>query len=318
MFSMCRLVKILVTGGKGTHGRPLVKSLENAGNEVWVCDIGHDASPRYVSCDVGEYRQFERVVNETKPELVYHLAAEFGRENGEAFYESVWRTNVVGTKNAIRLQESHRFRMVLASSSEIYGEYGGLMSESVSDRVSLRPLNDYAISKWVNELQALNSAMREGTETVRIRIFNTYGPGEYYSPYRSVACRFIYSALHGLTYEVYLNHKRSSSYIDDSVAAMSALVERFKPGEAYNLCGDECHSIKRLSDLVLKETGASEELVRYKQIEPFNVRVKHGDNRKAKRDLLWTPRTALEQGVRSTVAWQTEVYLGGKGGRNDR
>jgi len=306
-------VKILVTGGRGTIGRPLVSRLEGDDHEVWVCDLGQDPSQRYLRCDVGEYRQVERVVERVKPDFVYHLAAEFGRRNGEDFYEILWRTNAIGTKNVLRLQERLGFRMVFASSSEIYREYGGLMSESVPDRVPIQQLNDYAISKWVNELQVRNSAMRFGTETVCFRIFNTYGPGEFYSPYRSVACIFVYHALHQIPYEVYVNHKRSSTYIDDTVAALRAAVEHFEPGKTYNICGDECHSIKRLSDLVIKETGAPKSLARYRKVEAFNTLVKRGDNRNTKRDLKWEPQVQLGDGVRRTVEWQREIYFGGKG-----
>ena len=305
-------MKILVTGGHGTIGRPLMSSLEEDGHEVWVCDLSHDPSRRYVRCDVAEYRQVERLIERAKPEFIYHLAAEFGRRNGEDFYETLWRTNAIGTKNILRLQERHGFRMVFASSSEIYGEYSGLMSESVPDRIPIQQLNDYAISKWANELQVRNSAMRFGTETVRARIFNTYGPGEYYSPYRSVACIFVYHAMHRMPYDVYLSHSRSSTYIDDTVAALRAVLGRFMAGEVYNICGDECHSIKRLSDLVLKETGSSQKLARYKKTEDFNTLVKRGDNRKARRDLHWAPRVRLEDGIRRTVEWQRRVYFGGK------
>ena len=301
-----------MTGGLGTIGRPLRKALEEDGHEVWVCDLGHDPSRRYIRCDVGEFRQIERLVERIKPEFVYHLAAEFGRKNGEDFYESLWRTNAIGTKNVLRLQEQYRFRMLFASSSEIYGEYNGLMSESVPERVPIRQLNDYAIAKWANELQVLNSAMRFGTETVRVRIFNTYGPGEYYSPYRSVACIFVYHAMHRMPFDVFLNHKRSSTYIDDTIAALRALMAHFRPGEVYNICGDECHSIKRLSDLVLKQTAASKKLARYRRTEAYNTLVKRGDNRIAKRDLHWAPQVGLEEGISRTVEWQRSVYFGGK------
>ncbi len=304
-------MKVLVTGSKGTLGRPLVKALEDDGDDVWSCDIGLDPSPRYMRCDVAEYRQIEKVVSKVRPRFVYHLAAEFGRRNGEEFYETLWRTNAVGTKNIIRLQEKNRFRMVFASSSEVYGEYSGIMRESVPERVSIRQLNDYAISKWVNELQVQNSADRESTETVRVRIFNTYGPGEYYSPYRSVACIFVYHALHGLPYVVYQDHKRSSTYIDDTVAALKATSQHFKAGEVYNICGDECHSIKRLSDLVLQATGRDERLVRYEKRESHNTIAKHGDNSKARKDLHWSPQMRLKDGVIRTVEWQRRVYSGG-------
>ena len=94
----------------------------------------------------------------------------------------------MGTKNVLRMQEREGFQAVYFSSSEVYGDYAGTMSEEVMDRVEIKQLNDYAMSKSVNEMQVLNSAAQFKTQSVRVRLFNTYGPGEYYSPYRSVIC----------------------------------------------------------------------------------------------------------------------------------
>ena len=118
--------------------------------------------------------------------------------------------------------------------------------------------------------------------------------------------------MHRLPYDVYLKHKRSSTYIDDTIAALRAIVDNFKAGEVYNICGDECHSMKHLSDIVLKQTAASKKFARYKKVEAFNTLVKRGDNRKAKRDLHWGPRVRLADGIGKTIEWQRSVYFGGK------
>ena len=123
------------------------------------------------------------------------------------------------------------------------------------DKVPIKQMNDYAMSKWVNEMQILNSADKFGTETVRVRLFNTYGPGEYYSEYRSAICVFIYRALHNLPYIVYTKHKRTSSYIDDTVRTMANIVDNFKPGEVYNIAGNELHDMKQVSDIILRLFG---------------------------------------------------------------
>src|SRR5260370_730901 len=233
-------MKILVTGGLGAVGAPLAARLREARHEVWVLDRAHPHGDRgryYYRCDVGEHRQLERVFDEVKLDCVYHAAAEFGRINGEDFYENLWRTNAVGTKNLIRLQEKHGFRMAVFSSSEIYGDYPGVMGEEVPDQPPIQQLNDYAVSKWVNELQVRNSTALHGTETVIVRLFNTYGPGEPYSEYRSVICKFIYCALHGLPYTVYLDHRRTSSYIDDTVRTLATICARFRAVPAVD--GDE-------------------------------------------------------------------------------
>lgn len=79
--------KILVAGGLGIVGLPLVKELRKRGNEVWVCDLYHNHDPQYIRCDIGEYRQVERIFNDAGDfDYVYNLAAEFGRWNGEDYY----------------------------------------------------------------------------------------------------------------------------------------------------------------------------------------------------------------------------------------
>jgi dTDP-glucose 4,6-dehydratase len=301
-------MRILVTGGLGAVGAPLVGELRRRGHEVWVADRVHAPGPNYLRCDVGVYRQVARLFEERSFDLVYHLAAEFGRLNGEHFYETLWHSNVVGTKNVLRCQEGHGFRMVFTSSSEVYGDWGDVMTEDVLDKHPIRQLNDYAISKWVNEQQIMNSTDRFGTETVRVRLFNTYGPGEHYSEYRSVVCRFIYHALHDLPYTVYLGHHRSSTYIDDTARTLANISGHFKPGEVYNISGDEYHDIKTLSDMILGYLGKDDSRVEYVDFEAHNTRNKLADNSKARRDLSHRCTVTLAEGIPKTIEWQKEVY----------
>jgi dTDP-glucose 4,6-dehydratase len=304
-------MKILVTGGLGAVGAPLTARLRDDGHEVWVLDRPHHHGHNgrfYYRGDVGEYRQLERVFDDVRFDFVYHAAAEFGRINGEHFYETMWRSNAVGTKNLIRLQEARRFRMVVFSSSEIYGDYDGVMSEEVPDQHPIQQMNDYAISKWVNELQVRNAAAVSGTETVIVRLFNTYGPGEPYSEYRSVICKFIYSALHGLPYRVYLGHHRTSSYIDDTVRTLAAISSHFRPGAVYNIAGDRYHDIKTISDLILAGVGRDDAMVEYVDYETHNTRDKKTSAARAKAELNHHETVALEDGIARTIAWQREFY----------
>jgi dTDP-glucose 4,6-dehydratase len=301
-------MRILVTGGLGAVGAPLVRELRGRGHEVWVTDRVHAPGPNYLRCDVGIYRQVERLFQEHAFDFVYHLAAEFGRRNGEDFYETMWQSNAIGTKNILRNQEKYGFRMVFTSSSEVYGDWDQVMTEDVLDKHPIRQLNDYAISKWVGEQQIMNSADRFGTETVRVRLFNTYGPGEPYSEYRSVICRFVYHALHDMPYTVFLDHHRSSTYIDDTARTLANICENFKPGEVYNIAGDEYHDIKSLSDMILDYLGKDDRLVEYLEFEAHNTRNKRSDNSKAKRDLGHACTVTLAEGIPNTIEWQKEVY----------
>jgi dTDP-glucose 4,6-dehydratase len=263
-----------------------------------------------MKADVGVYQQMEAIFRQHKFDYVYHLAAEYGRWNGEDHYENLWRTNVIGTKNMLRLQEQHRFRMVFFSSAEVYGDYDGLMSEDVMERVPIKQMNDYAIAKWAGELQCLNHAAMFGTETVRVRPVGCYGPHEYYSRYRGVIPIIVYHALSGKSFTVYRGHKRIFDYVEDTCRTFANIVDHFVPGEVYNVGGREewVIGIEELADIILRETGADPKLAVYRGEEGFTTRVKVVDFSKARRDLMHDPRVDIREGVRRYVAWARRVY----------
>jgi dTDP-glucose 4,6-dehydratase len=304
------MAKILVTGGAGFIGSNLVPELKSRGHDVWVCDLYQSGNPNYIRCDVSKFRQLERIFNNHTFDYVYHLAAEYGRWNGEDYYENLWLTNVVGTKNLLRIQEQLKFRMIFFSSAEVYGDWDGKMSEAVMDEVPIKQMNDYAMTKWVGEMQVLNSAAMFDTETVRVRPVNAYGPHEYYSPYRGVIPMFIYKALHDIPYTVYQGHKRIFDYVEDTCRTFANIVENFIPGEVYNVGGKEEweHDIKYVSDLILNYLGKDDSLVTYKEAEPFTTRVKHMDFSKIRRDLNHSPQVTLEEGIPKTIEWTKKEY----------
>jgi len=313
---------ILVTGGLGAVGSFLVKELRDRGNTVFVADIRHHNDPEYARCDVGEFHQVERLwtgggwengycPNGHKFDYVYHLAAEFGRWNGEDYFENVWRTNAIGTKNILRMQEREGFQAVYFSSSEVYGDYDGVMSENVMDDVEVRQLNDYAMSKWVNEMQVMNSALQFATKSVRVRLFNTYGPGEYYSPYRSVICMFCYLLLHDRPITLYQGYKRTSTYITDMARTLANIVNNFRAGEVYNIGGDDFHSIEDASDIILRQLrkeDCRQRLIIYRPEEKLTTRQKKVDSTKARRDLGHKATVTLDEGIANTLAWMKKVY----------
>lgn len=301
-------MRIAVTGGLGVVGTPLVAELRRRSHEVSIIDLPQHHDSNYFRADVSEYRQIARLFEERPIDVVFHLAAEFGRWNGEDHYETMWRTNAVGTKNIIRLQEKHGFRLVFSSSSEVYGDYGSAMAETVMDQVPIRQMNDYAISKWVNEQQIMNSAQMHGTETVRVRLFNTYGPGEPYSPYRSANCIFVYRALHDLPYTVYRGHQRTSTYILDCARTLANVTENFKPGEVYNIAGGTLHDMETVSNMILANLGKDDGMVAYLESEPHTTRKKIVDAEKARNDLGHVETVDLQEGLGLTIAWQKEYY----------
>jgi dTDP-glucose 4,6-dehydratase len=300
--------RILVTGGLGAVGAQLVPELHSRGHDVWILDRVHSEDEQYLRADVGEYRQFENAVRRAEPSYVFHLAAEFGRWNGEDFYETLWRSNVIGNKHLIRLQEQFGFRTIFFSSSEVYGDWPNVMAEDVMDEEEIKQLNDYAISKWAGELQHLNAQAMAGLETVRVRLFNVYGPGEYYSPYRSALCRFLYSALKKEKFVVYRGHSRSWLYVTDAVTTLANIVDNFQSGEVYNIAEGTEYSMDDLAELVKETLNVPSSLIEYQDGEPFTTRTKHVDISKAVHDLGHQPKIPLRVGIERTTEWLRRTY----------
>ena len=305
--------RILVTGGAGFIGTNLVNELKRRDHKVIAIDVYNTEREDYLRADVQNYRQLEEVFDRWTFDYVYHLAAEYGRWNGEDYYENLWVTNVIGTKHLLRLQEKLKFRMIFFSSAEVYGDYRGVMREDVMERHPIRDtyqMNDYAITKWAGELMCMNSAAMFGTETVRVRPVNCYGPGEHYTPYRGFIPKFIYHALFDKPYEVYEGHKRIIDYVEDSCRTFANICDNFIPGEVYNVGGkpEWERDIKEYSDLVLKAVGKDDSLVTYHQTEPFTTNVKRVNCAKAVRDLKHDPKVPPEEGIKRTVDWMKWYY----------
>lgn len=315
------MARILVTGSKGVVGTMLSQMLQERGHHVFGIDLQHHDGEvgwehsmsksefTYARCDVGNFRELERVFEKAGPfDFVYHTAAEFGRWNGEDYYDRVWHSNAIGTKNVIRLQEQLKFKLIHFSSSEVYGDYEDIMREDVMETTEIKQLNDYALSKWVNEQQIKNSATQHGTQSVVVRLFNTYGPGEWYHPYRSVNAKFCYHALMGRPITVYRGHYRTSTYLEDTCRTLSNIVDNFKPGEVYNIGGSEYHDIETLAKAIWDYTKADPALITYAESEILTTRTKKVDVSKSVADLKHTNAISLEEGVRKTIDWMRDYY----------
>lgn len=297
-------MKILITGSKGVVGSILRSLLIVRGHDVYGLDLFHDPEKNYERCDVSEFRQLERFFEKNGPfDFVYHTAAEFGRWNGEDYYEQLWKTNAIGTKNIIRLQEKYIFMLIHFSSSEVYGDYNGVMVEDIMNIQPIKQMNDYAMTKWVNEMQIRNSSIEFAAKSVIVRLFNTYGPGEWYHPYRSVNARFCYSAINGLPVTVYKGHLRTSTYLDDVCITLANIVDNFKPGEVYNIGGTTLHSIEELVDIIWDETNADRSLITYETSEKMTTKTKVVNIDRAIKDLKHNPKVTLKEGVKRTIEW---------------
>ena len=319
-------MKILITGIQGILGTALKRELRSRGHIVCGLDLKHSDDPREARVDVADYHQLEDAFSVEDydadgymhgsfcPDIVYHLAGEFGRLNGDRFPVELWRTNCIGTHNVIEACIQTGACLVFASSSEAYGTLADdeILRESILDTRVPRFHNNYALTKFTNEKQIEIARYRNGLKAVALRFFNVYGE-EPYSEYRSVVCRFIYRLLHRQPITVHTG-SRDFLYITDwaRTVANIARVGRFDSlsEHAYNIGGSESVSIYHLASIVSLACGLrfNDPLIKLTDAENGNVVHKTPDIELARRDLGHGPVVGLGDGIKLTVEWMRKRY----------
>lgn len=310
-------MQILVTGSQGTLGKKLVAELTRRGHNVFGCDL-HHGEKNEIRADVAEMRQVDNVFGQIQPEVVYHLAAEFGRMNGQHYYEQLWKSNVIGTRNIIEACTKAAAHLVFASSSEAYGdtaENGHALQED--DLLTQVPNfhNEYALSKWTNEKQIQIASANSQLKATTLRFFNAYGPGEEYNNYRSVVCLFIYRLLHNLPITVYENYNRVFMYVSDWANTVANVAERANalmtiPSHlrVFNIGGEEYVSIETLVEKLKSLIPETKSVITVLPKEQANITNKRPDNERAKSWLGHYPKVTLDQGLPWTVQWMRKRY----------
>ena len=268
--------KCLVTGGAGFIGSYLCELLLAEGHEVWALDdlsTGSLENVEHLRSDPRFHLVVDSVlswpvVNELvyKCDVVYHLAAAVGvRLIVEKPVETLV-TNVRGTE--IVLDHCRRFgkRVLIASTSEVYGDHREERPLSEDDRRIYGPTTQrrwaYADSKAMDEFLALAHHHERGLDCVIVRLFNTVGPRQS-GQYGMVVPTFVRRALAGEPIEIHGDgtQTRCFCHVRDTIRALHGLMGAAPSGEIYNVGSQERISIRELARRVLGLTESDSEIV---------------------------------------------------------
>ncbi len=321
-------MRMLVTGGAGYIGSHLVDSLIKRGDEVLVIDnlsTGRIENVRHLLGNPAFHFINDSILNEPLLErfipsmdLVFHLAAAVGVRNILHDPLAAINTNVRGTEVVLGLAFKYWKRLVLASSSEIYGKASHVPFREDDDRVlgSTGVARwSYSMSKAIDEHFAFAYAAK-GLPVSIVRYFNSYGPRLDERGYGSVVANFIRQALRGDPITVHGDGKqtRCFTYIEDTVAGTLLAGEAKEAvGEAFNIGNTSETSILRLAETI-KRIARSKSPVRFDPYEAYygegfeDTRRRVPSVDKAKRRLGFTPRLDLEAGLKKTIAWCREHF----------
>ena len=270
-------MKALITGGAGFVGSHLAEALVARGDEVFVLDNLSTGSIENIEHLKGHPRfhyTIESIMNEPvtaelvdRVDVVFHLAAAVGVRLIVESPVNTIETNVHGTEMVLKVANKKKKKVVVASTSEVYGKSGIVPFREDADLV-LGPTSkgrwSYACSKAIDEFLALAYHKEKRLPVVLVRLFNTVGPRQT-GRYGMVIPSFVKQALQGRPLTVFGDgtQSRCFTYVSDVVEQLVALAEEPRAvGEVFNVGNDrEEISIGDLARRVKARTGAKSEVV---------------------------------------------------------
>jgi UDP-glucose 4-epimerase len=314
-------MKAVVTGGAGFIGSHLVEYLLADGKQVVVLDdmstgqvdnlraVGDHPCLRVVHGSICDRKVVDQCV--TGADVVYHLAAAVGVFTiRDRPLESI-RTNILGTENVLESALRHNARVLVASTSEIYGLNTkiGLHEEDV--RIMGSPIYSrwsYSDAKAVDETMTMTYFAQYGLKSVIVRLFNTVGPRQR-GRYGMVIPRFVSQALAGEPVTVYGNggQIRCFCHVLDVVPALATLAaEEDAHGKVFNLGSSDPVTIGGLADKVITATKSTSDIVyvpyeqaHYPGFQDVERRVP--DCTRARKQIGFSPTRNLDDIIRDIV-----------------
>ncbi|MDI6738496.1 MAG: GDP-mannose 4,6-dehydratase [Nanoarchaeota archaeon] len=313
-------MKAFITGAGGFMGPHLAKYLHEKGDTVYstyyepISDINELKKLGIAKeLDVRDTNKFRKMLKEFQPDVVYHLAAQSYPNVSWEKPNYTIQANVEGTINLFEsLKELNLNPVVIVACSS--AEYGFVKPEEVpiNEAHSLLPLHPYGVSKVAEDLLTYQYFKNFGMKGIRVRIFNTTGPGKV----NDVCSDFTKQAVmieKGLQKPVFkvgnINTRRALTDVRDIIRAFRLLAEKGKAGEVYNASGEKAYLIKDILDEIIKITGIKVKI----KIDPKLIRttdepIIFGDSTKLKNETGWRQEIPIEKTIKDMIEfWRAKL-----------
>ncbi|MFM8649466.1 MAG: NAD-dependent epimerase/dehydratase family protein [Actinomycetota bacterium] len=317
-------MKVLITGGAGFIGSHLADHLLGQGHQVIILDdlstgrlsnIEHLLGRSDVEFVLGSILNAELVDGVmSRSDVVYHLAAAVGVELIVEKPLQSLMTNIRGSEIVFEKAHKHGTRVLVTSTSEIYGKNTSDRLSEEDDRILGSPLKSrwsYSEAKAIDEILAYTYWREKNLETVIVRLFNTVGPRQTGS-YGMVIPRFVTQALRNDPITVYGDGRqtRCFCFVGDVVRGMVALCDHPEAyGRVFNLGGSEEISMLDLANKIVSRAGSSSRI----ELIPYDVAYEEGfedmqrrvpDTARAEGLIGFRPTVSLDEIIEQVIAEQ--------------
>jgi UDP-glucose 4-epimerase len=306
-------VRVLITGGAGFIGSHLADALITRGDHVIALDnfsTGSTTNIKHITKNLeiidGDIRNADLINETTKDvDLVLHMAAALGVNTIlKSPLESI-STNITGSEVVLNAAANYKKRILIASTSEIYGKNPKQPLNESDDRVVGSPQKirwSYSDAKAIEEAMAFSLNQDKGLKVTTARLFNTVGPRQS-AQYGMVVPRFVKAALNNEPINIYGDGTQSRVFchVHDAIEALLTLVSTDTAiNEVYNVGGTGEITIKQLAETIIKQTNSKStlEYIPYEKayapgFEDMQRRVP--DISKIKEAIKWQPQRDLTQ-----------------------
>lgn len=287
-------MNILVIGSEGNIGYRLVPLLK-LNHNVMRADQVQGYNDDYVVCNILNIGDLIQVFKKTKPDVVFLLAAMVSRLTCEQSPYLTVDTNITGLNNVIQLCKSFDAKLIYFSTSEVYGNIGGYLSE---DR-DCKPNNLYGLTKYLGE-KLVEYELTNGLNAFIVRPFMFYDECETVGNHRSAMIRFVEALSAKKKIVVHKNSKRSWLHMIDAVKVIEQTI--FLPFNIMNIGSNELVETEQLAQIICSELGLNPDDYIIKVPLPEKMTLeKYPDVRKQIELTGIEPTITLNEGVKRVI-----------------
>jgi UDP-glucose 4-epimerase len=313
-------VKVLITGGAGFIGSHLAEHFQKLGDEVTILDNFSTGnlnnleifgfSGKSINGDIRDTKLVESLIAET--DLVLHMAAALGVANIMNSPMGSISTNITGSEVVLLAATKFKKRIVIASTSEIYGKNPKQPLSEEDDRVIGTPQNirwTYSDAKAIEEAMARSLFLEKQLPVTTVRFFNTVGPRQT-GKYGMVVPRFVQAALKNDDLIVHGDGSQSRVFchVEDAIAGLLSLLKHESSiGDVFNIGGEGEVTINDLANIVISKTSSKSSVkhIPYTDAYPVgfeDMQRRVPDTTKIRKLTGWAPKHNLESIIESVAS----------------